>query len=146
MKKSLALITFWLLIISFLVVASEFFVPVVREFFRGSILFLVPIIIFFFLGLALVISTIKEKVQGLLKKFLILTGVSAAGFFICIFLHNLIYGLFIYFFGQDFWEKIGLGDEPLFFIIAIFICPIGFLIGIVGSIVLFIKENRVIKN
>ena len=78
----------------------------------------------------------------MLKKFLILTGASAVGFFLSVILHNLVYGLFIHLFGSGFWERIGLGDEPFFFIIAVFVCPIGFLVGAVGSIVLFIKERR----
>ena len=64
-----------------------------------------------------------------LKKFLILTGSSIAVFFISVFLHNIISGL--------------LGaEEPFFFVIAVFICPIAFLIGMIGSIVLFIKKGR----
>lgn len=143
MKKHLTPIIFGALVASFLVVLSEFFVPVVREFFRGSLLFLLPIGIFFLLGLFLIIFTIREKVSGRLKKFLILTGASAVGFFVCILLHNLIYGLFIYLFGQNFWERIGLGDEPVFFIIAIFICPIGFLVGLIGSLIIYIKKSDI---
>jgi len=76
-----------------------------------------------------------------LKKFLILTGASVAGFFVSVVLHNFIYGLFIHFFGKDFWNRIGSGgDEPVFFILAIIVCPIGFLIGAIGSTVLFAKK------
>jgi hypothetical protein len=79
------------------------------------------------------VLTIKGKVAGKLKKFLLLTGASAIGFLLFIILHNLIYGLFIFFFGENFWERIGLGDEPLFFILATIVCPITFVIGVVGS-------------
>jgi len=58
-------------------------------------------------------------------------------------LHNVIYGIFIYFFGEGFWERIGMSDEPLFFVLAVIICPIAFLVGIVGSIVLFVKRRRI---
>lgn len=75
-----------------------------------------------------------------LKKYLILTVASIAGFVICVILHNVIYGLFIYWFGEDFWDKIGIPDEPFFFLLAVFVCPILFLIGVVGSIVLIIKK------
>ena len=43
---------------------------------------------------------------------------------------------------KSFWDRIGLGDEPFFFIMAILICPIAFLVGAVGSIVLAIKKSR----
>ena len=73
----------------------------------------------------------------MLKKFLILTGASFVGFFVFVLLHNLVYGLFIHFWGADFWNG---GDEPFFFIMAIIVCPLGFLVGAVGSITLSIKR------
>ena len=75
-----------------------------------------------------------------LKKYLILTAASIAGFVICVILHNVTYGLLIYLFGENFWDKIGISDEPFFFLLAVFVCPILFLIGVVGSIVLIIKK------
>ena len=75
-----------------------------------------------------------------LKKYLILTAASIVGFVICVILHNVVYGLLIYLFGEDFWDKIGISDEPFFFLLAVFVCPILFLIGVVGSIVLIIKK------
>ena len=71
----------------------------------------------------MIFFTVKEKVEGTLKKFLLLTGASAAGFLLFILLHNAIYGLFIYFFGAEFWNG---GDEPFFFIMAVIVCPLGF--------------------
>jgi len=57
-------------------------------------------------------------------------------------LHNIIYGLFIVLFGADFWERTGLGDEPFFFILVLIVCPIAFLVGVIASIVLFIKKKQ----
>jgi hypothetical protein len=99
-------------------------------------------ILSFLLGVALIILTLKKKAKGLPKKFLLLTGFSLAGFFIFVLLHNLTYGLLIYIFGQDFWERTGIGDEPVFFILAVIVCPIGLLVGLIGTIVLFIKKKR----
>ena len=141
MKKYL-ISTFLALVGIFLVIVSEFFIPPVRELFKGSFLFLLPFVIFFLLGVVLIFFTIREKVKGALKKFLMLTGISSAGFFVSILLHNFIYGLLIYWFGSDFWERIGIGDEPFFFFVALFVCPIGFLIGVIGSIVMFIKQRN----
>jgi hypothetical protein len=140
LKKSTKII-FWVLFVAFLLVLAEFFIPAFRSLFRGSELFLVPLAAFSLLGLALLILAIREGAVGKLKKFLILTGAAAAGFFISILLHNIVYGLLIYFFGSDFWERIGLGDEPFFFLVAFIVCPIGFLVGLVGSLILFTKKK-----
>ena len=74
----------------------------------------------------------------LLKRFLILMGASFVGFFVFVVLHNLTYALFIHFLGADFWNG---GDEPFFFILATIVCPLGLLVGIIGSIVLVIKNK-----
>jgi len=134
---------FWALVGVFFVIGCLFFIPVFRDLLRGSLLFLSPLVVFSLLGAALIFFTVKEKVGGILKKFLLLTGASAAGFFVFVFLHNAIYGLFIHFFGADFWNG---GDEPVFFIMAIVVCPLGFLVGAVGSIVLAIKKLRMARK
>jgi len=137
---------FWALVGVYIVIAGMFLIPAFRDLLRGSEVFLLPIAVFFLLGVALIILTVKEKVAGLLKKFFILTGASAAGFLVSILLHNAIYGLLIYWFGANFWDRIGLGDEPFFFFVAIVVCPIGFLVGVVGSIVLAIKRSRMAQK
>jgi len=71
-----------------------------------------------------------------------LTGASATGSLVSVFLHNAIYALFIEWFGVGFWERIGMGDEPFFFILALIVCPIAFLVGVIGSTVLFIKKKQ----
>jgi len=137
---------FWALVGIFILILSQFFVPAVRDLFKGPLLFLVSFAVFSLLGAVLIFLTLKEKIKGKLKKFLILTGASAVGVFISVLLHNLIYGLFVAVFGADFWDKIGLGDEPLFFLLAIIVCPIGFLVGVVGSIIFFLKRNHSLKD
>lgn len=132
---------FFALIGAFGVILGILFAPPVRELFKGF-LFLAILAVFSLLGLALIFLTLKEKVKGRLKKFLLLTGISSVGFFVSIVLHNILYALFIYLFGQDFWERTGLGDEPFFFFLAIILCPIGFLVGVIGSMVLFIKKRK----
>ena len=134
-------VIFWALVVVFIVILSYFMIPAfrTREFFRFVSIFGV---IFFLLGIALIFFTIREKIKGLLKKFLILTGASAIGIPIGVILHNLFYGLFIVLFGADFWERTGLGDEPFFFILALIVCPIAFLVGVIGSLILFIKKKK----
>jgi len=74
----------------------------------------------------------------MLKIFLLVAGISLGAFIISVFLHNAIYGLFIHFFGEDFWERTGVGDEPVFFIIAL-LSVLSFAVGLIGSLVMFIK-------
>lgn len=83
-----------------------------------------------------------EKARRRLRKFLLLTGASVVGFFVSIFLHNAVYGLFAHWLGADLWDRIGLGDEPMFFLLGLVVCPTGFLVGIVGSVVQFAKVRR----
>ena len=141
MKKSL-ITTFWVLIGSFLFILGQFFIPAVTELFRGSLFFLLPFAIFSLLGGLLIFLTLKEKIEGKLKKCLILTGASAAGFFVSVLLHNFLYALGII--GSDIIILRYLTEifHVAFFLIAIFVCPLGFLIGAIGSIIILIKKKR----
>jgi hypothetical protein len=99
-------------------------------------MFLVYLLLILLLGVGLLIFGIR-KLSGKLRKFVILTGSSAVGFFVFVHLHNLIYGLFIHLFGADFWNG---GDEPFFFILAL-LSALGFIVGAVGSVVLAIRSR-----
>ena len=74
----------------------------------------------------------------MLKIFLLVAGISSGVFIISVFLHNVIYGLCILWFGEDFWGRNGAGDEPVFFIIAL-LSVVAFAVGLIGSLVMFIK-------
>ena len=101
-----------------------------------------PSLVFFLLGLTLIILAVKAELDRTFKKFLILTGASAVGIFASMLLHNLVYGAFILWFGEGFWERIGLEEEPFFFMLAIFVCPLAYLVGTVSSIVLMIRRKK----
>jgi len=86
------------------------------------------------------------KERGRCRKFLLLTGVSAFGFFVFVFVHNAFYALAVvseniivlkYFF--EFLHTI-------FFLVAIPICPLGFLVGAICSMVLFAREKKRFKH
>jgi len=100
---------------------------------------LLLLVIFSLLGIALLVLTVREKIEGKLKNFLLLTGASAAGISVFGILHNLVYGLAIHFFGADFWNN---GDEPFFFLLAAIVCPLGYLVGATGSLVLHLKPKN----
>lgn len=132
---------FLFLIGIFLVILSMFLIPPVREFFKGP-LFLVIFAAFSFLGFALIFMTLKEKVKGKLKKFLLLTGVSSLGFFIGVLLHNFLYALAVITEDIVILHYLMEALQVVFFIMAVFICPIGFLIGTGGSLVVFFKKGK----
>lgn len=69
---------------------------------------------------------LSERSFKMLKIFLLVAGISLGVFIISVFLHNAISGLF----------KI---EEPVFFAIAVFIAPLGMAVGLVGSLVIFIR-------
>ena len=98
-------------------------------------------IAFAVLGVLLVVLTVKLREPRIRKVFFVLTGASAAGIPICAILHNLLYSLFITWFGEGFWQRHGMSDEPVFFILAVLVCPALYVIASVGSIVLLIKAR-----
>lgn len=111
----------------FVIVVSIMFIRPLLH--RIYLLVLLPFIaVFFLLSVTLIVLTIKTKVRGMLKGFLLLTGASPVGLLVFGILHNVVGGLFH-------------TEEAVFFILAIIVCPIGFLVGAVGSIVLAIKNK-----
>jgi hypothetical protein len=132
MKKSL-FIVFGLLVVNFITIIYAMLT-------HHPKVVLIGMLPFFLLGISLIFLTFKHKLKGLLKKFLLLTGISSSGFFISGVLHNLIYAMF-----KNFFDKTSVGDEVFFFAVAVFICPLAFLIGAIGSILFFIKGNKANK-
>ena len=66
-----------------------------------------------------------ERELKMSKIFLMVAGISLAVFILSVFLHNAISALF----------KV---EEPVFFFISVFIAPLGFAVGLIGSLVIFI--------
>ena len=56
--------------------------------------------------------------------------------FVAVLLHNLVYGLF-----KTYFDAHG-GDEPFFFIIAIIVIPLYFIISTIYTIIVLIKNKR----
>ncbi len=140
-KKS-TVATFWALVGVFLVILGQFFIPAFRDSLRGSKLFLIPMVFFSLLGITLLVLTSKEKATGKLKKFLMLTGASATGFFVFVFLHNAFYALSTITNHIIVLNYLIEALHAAFFIIAICVCPIGFLVGIVGTILAQVKNEE----
>ncbi len=135
--------TFWFLIIVFLAILSFFIVSTFREMER--ILFMYMMIlagIFFILGLILLILTIKMKVKRPFKFFLLSTGISSTAFLPSIILHNFYYALYIATIQTPILNYSAEILHVAFFLFAIPICPILFLIGAIGTIILLIKKRK----
>jgi hypothetical protein len=145
MKDKAVWIIFWALVAVFVILVGAMFVlvPLAGSFPLGYIVFPAGAV-FLGLGVALLVLTVKKKVEGVLRKFLLLTGAAAVGLPVFAVLHNLVYALFIKLFGADFWGS--MGDEPVFFILATMVCPIAFLVGIVGTIVLAVKNKSAVPT
>lgn len=69
---------------------------------------------------------LSERGLKMLKIFLMVAGISLAVFILSVFLHNALSGLFNV-------------EEPVFFFISVFIAPLGFAVGLIGSLVIFIQ-------
>jgi len=129
-KPSITLASiFWALVAVFISIGIittvlYYFIP-----FRAYGKFIFPSIlaVLLILSIVLLVIAVKEKVGGILGKFLILTGASAIGIAVGIILENFLTG------------TVG---ESIFFIIGVMIAPIGFLVGVIGSMVLFVKRRK----
>ena len=133
-------ITFWALIGCFLFIVAMMFAPPIQELLRGPVAFLTPFGAFLFFGVLLTVSAWREP-KGGARTWLLLAGLSAVGVFVSVILHNLVYALFIVLFGDGFWERSGLGDEPVFFILGTVVLPALYLVSAVGGTVCLLKER-----
>jgi hypothetical protein len=130
---------------SFLVLFSLFALLVALFSFGGRLnwfptaMLLVLAIALAVLGLVVVVLTLRLGEIPLRKVFFVLAGASAAGMPICALLHNVVYALCIWWFGTGFWDRHGQ-DEPVFFILAVVICPALFVVGSIGSLVFLAKD------
>ena len=142
-KENVLRVTFYLLVAVFILAVSIIFIPAFRGFVSGTFMIISGVILVI-LGSVLIGLTLVQKVEGKLKKFLILTGASAAGFFVFALLHNIFFAL------EQITNHIIILNylmkalEVIFFLIAIFACPIGFLIGLIGTIIMFNKKRKML--
>jgi cation transporter-like permease len=103
---------------------------------HGPPVFLILSAIFLLLSVALIVLTMRAGLRGPRRWFLLMTGIAAVAFPACLGLRGAVYTLCIAMFGSDFWERIGRPDgEPVFFVIAIFVCPVVFIVGVIGTLV-----------
>ena len=74
-----------------------------------------------------------------LDKYLLLSRkrvlVIAGAWVLSVLLHNLIYGLF-----YDYFRRTG-GDEPVFFILAVIVIPLYFIISLVYTVIRLVRSR-----
>ena len=138
MKGKLIWSIFWALVVVFVIVVSMIFIPPVNRLLVGEekenptlmgyVFFISIGVVLTGLGVTLLVLTVKTKIAGKLKKFLLLTEASFVGLPVFVILHNAVSALLN-------------TEEAVFFTLATIVCPIGFLVGAVGSIVLATRNK-----
>ena len=120
--------------------------PLQFQKFAGTLVF--PFIIIFIalsFNIVFLIFAIRENLEKIFKSFLILTGISGTGFSLTILFHTLIYAVF----KGSFWTNLiasrGITLNIFFGILISLIFPLGFIVGMIGSIILFIKRRNLYK-
>jgi hypothetical protein len=132
-------IVFWALVAAFAALILTVLFPDVLDLFRPVFLSLMALC--FLLGLALLILSVRWKQRTLLRAFWILAGASTAGFAVGSVLHNAFYALATV---TGKWPILNAAMEVLegaFFLIATLLCPLAFLVGTVGAIVLIVRRR-----
>ena len=142
-SKKYLLTIFWALIVIFILIVAYFIIPASLVSKQKLFPFAAVLgFLFFILGIVLVFLTIKQKIKGKLRIFLILTGVSAICPFVFSILHNLFYALAMISSDITLLKYLMEILHAGFFIIAIFVSPLMFLVCAIGTIILFKKNNK----
>jgi len=121
-----------LVILSILVVLNMFLPDI--GLMTGPYVFILWIL-HFVTGVGLIVTTYREKITGKRKFYLLLSGFSSAGFLLGVVLHNLLYALGMITENLVIVNKIINFFEVAFFLAATIICPVGFIVGVVGTLI-----------
>ena len=128
MNNKLLRLVFWATVAVFIIIICTIIADIpTTGTLPGYILF-ISIALYLLLGVLLIVLTVKVKAGGKLKRFLLLTGYSAAGLPVFVVLHNLVSGLLEI-------------EEAVFFTLATVVCPLGFLVGAIGTIIFTVKTK-----
>ncbi|MCK4829473.1 hypothetical protein KA005_77830 [bacterium] len=127
-----------LMILSILVTLGMLFPDIVRM--VGPYIFILWIP-HFVIGVGLIVTTYREKITGKRKFYLLSSGFSSAGFLLGVVLHNLLYALGTITENLVIVNKIINFFGVAFFLAATIICPIGFIVGMVGTLIILKKSQ-----
>ena len=125
---------FYLQILVFVLLMSFFVMPVEP---RRSIFMVYAVIalVFLILGWVLIYLTKKSKISKKLKVFYLMTGWSAVMVLVGVILHNVFYVLGVVSENIIVLKYLMEGLGVAFFLIALLVCPVAFLVGVVGGLV-----------
>jgi len=140
------LAVFWITVVIFLLLISFIFtqhlIPNSNQIFQY--VFFPGVVLLTILGIILIVMAARARIRKGLKYSFVLTGVSAVGMPASVILHNVVYGLMIYFIGEDFWGGQDGGDEAVFFILALFVFPALLIVSAIsGAIILARAKGNV---
>jgi len=137
-------VVFWALVGAFAAfIGAVFGMPLLENYLPGSLRLSFPVIlagagsVLLVLGIVFLVLTKRGKVKGKLRRFQLLTGASAIGIPVGVVLHNALYAL------GEITSHIAILSQSLevlhtvFFLLAIPICLVGFLVGAIGTIILY---------
>ena len=127
-------LVFYSLLVIFVLLLSYF--TIVPEGIRGMLFFIAAVLAFVFFLLGGYLIYLSFKARKSLKRYMLVTGIGAAGFFLFSILHNVFYALGILFKDIIILKYLMEALHVTFFITSIIVCPIAFL---VGSVFLFRK-------
>jgi hypothetical protein len=130
---------FWSQVASFVTLLSSMLVPFLRVLVRPAFLPLMGVNSI--LGLVLFVFSIRANLPKALKRFLILTGASSAGLGVSGVLHNAFYALAEIAGDSHLLRQAAGGLEIVFFIVAVFVCPVCFIVGVLGSIIVLVRSR-----
>ena len=88
---------------------------------------------FSLLGVILMLVTLELQIKGMLRVFLVITGVSPIAMLVSIILHNAVSVMATKLKGRQI-------DEPVFLLFGIFACPTAFIIGDIASIIMVARK------
>ncbi|MDK2979774.1 MAG: hypothetical protein PWQ55_121 [Chloroflexota bacterium] len=88
-------------------------------------------------GVGLVLTVNQARLGGKVRVFLLLAGYAAAAFLVGIVLHNLFYALTPTVSASVLLTSVLGFLEGTFFVLAVIVCPLALLVGMLGTVVLW---------
>jgi FtsH-binding integral membrane protein len=131
---------FLALVAVFAMTALTIVVPTLQESMPRAILWQAAVL--GVLGLLLVVLSATKAIDLPLKRLLLLTGASAVGMVLSFVLHNLVYALATMVENVRWLAGLLSVVEAAFFLCAVIVCPLAFVVSSVGVIVVLIRTNK----
>ncbi|MCB1218831.1 hypothetical protein KDL44_15725 [bacterium] len=130
------LATFWLMLAVFAALLAFAFIPNSSPLKQAvSSAFLPTVGLLAALGISEIIFVMRERnCSGMLRAFLLLAGISVVGTPLSILLHNVVSYLLKLWFSAP--------EEGVFFVLALFVFPVLFLVSVIGVIWQLSAEGR----